>query len=135
MSPAQSLVLPGFSAVLLRLLLERHTPMQSYLEILLVNVKTGTSKKTGNAYSIPEAHCVLRNDDGSAGAVGVLNVPKALEETAKPGLYRASFALEASTFGDNAGKIVATLSGLTPVNAAQAFKSSATRAAAAAAGS
>lgn len=107
--------------------------MQSILEILMVNVKEGTSKRTGNAFSIPEAHCILRNDDGSVGAVGVLNVPKALTEQAKPGLYRAGFSLEASTYGDNAGKIVATLASLTPIDGAAAFKSQATRQAAAAA--
>lgn len=91
--------------------------MQTMIEILLVNTKEGTAKKTGNAYKISEAHCVLRNDDGSVGAVGVLNVPKPLEDVAKPGLYTASFALEAPTFGENQGKIIAQLKGLVPVPA------------------
>lgn len=89
--------------------------MQSIIEILLVNVKEGKAKKTGNDYRITEAHCVLRNDDGTPGAVGVLTVPKALEESARPGTYTASFALEAATFGENQGKIVAALKGLVPV--------------------
>jgi hypothetical protein len=95
--------------------------VQSILEILLVNVKTGTSKKTGQPFAIPEAHCILRNDDGTAGAVGVLQVPKALEEVAKPGIFTAVFALEAPTYGDNQGKIVASLKGLTPM-APNAFR-------------
>lgn len=89
--------------------------MQSILEILLVNTKEGTAKKSGQPYKISEAHCVLRNDDGTAGAVGVLTVPKALEDVAKPGTFTANFSLEAPTFGENAGKIVAALKGLTPV--------------------
>jgi hypothetical protein len=90
--------------------------MQSILEILVINSKSGTAKKTGLPYTINEAHCVLRNADGSAGAVGVLTVPKDLEAVAKPGgIYTASFALEAPTYGENAGKIVAALKGLTPV--------------------
>lgn len=89
--------------------------MQSILEILVINTKTGKSKKTGNDYSIPEAQCVLRNDDQSVAAVGVLVIPKHLEEQAKPGLFTGSFALEAATFGENQGRIVAKLVGLTPL--------------------
>lgn len=93
--------------------------MQSVLEILTVQTKEGIGKKSGQAYKIMEAHCVLRNDDGSAAAVGVLTVPKSLEESAKVGLYRAGFALEAPTFGENQGKIVAALKSLMPVAANQ----------------
>lgn len=89
--------------------------MQTILEILVVTNKSGKAKKTGNDYSINEAHCVLRNDDGSAGAVGVLVVPKALEEKAKPGMYTATFALQAAAFGENQGRIVAALVDLTAV--------------------
>ena len=89
--------------------------MQSILQILVVNTKTGKSKKTGNDYSIPEAQCVLHNDDGTVAAVGVLVIPKHLEEAAKPGSYTGSFALEAATFGENQGRIVAKLVGLTPI--------------------
>ncbi len=89
--------------------------MQSILEILLINKKEGTGKKSGQPYSISEAHCILRNDDGTAGAVGVLTVPKSLEAVAKPGVFTAVFSLEAPTFGENAGKIIAALKGLTAV--------------------
>jgi hypothetical protein len=89
--------------------------MQTILEILLVNIKAGTSKKTGQAYSISEAHCVLRDETGKAGAVGVLTVPKDLEAIAVPGVYTASFALEAPTYGENQGKVVAALRGLVPI--------------------
>jgi len=89
--------------------------MQSILEILVINTKAGKSKKTGNDYSIPEAQCVLRNDDGSVAAVGVLVIPKKLEDVAKPGVFTGSFALEAASYGENQGRIVAKLVGLTPV--------------------
>lgn len=89
--------------------------MQSILEILLVTVKSGTAKKSGQPYSISEAHCVLRNADGSPGAVGVLVVPKLLEEVAKPGIFTAAFGLVAASYGEQQGRIVAQLSGLVPV--------------------
>jgi hypothetical protein len=89
--------------------------MQTILEILLVNTKTGTARKTGQPYSISEAHCVLRDETGKAGAVGVLTVPKDLEAIAVPGVYTASFALEAPTYGENQGKVVAALRGLVPI--------------------
>lgn len=89
--------------------------MQSIIEILLISVKAGNSKKTGTPYSISEAHCVLRNDDGTAGAVGVLVVPKPLEAVAKVGLFTATFGLMAASYGENQGRIVAALTGLVPV--------------------
>jgi hypothetical protein len=98
--------------------------MQTILQILLINTKEGTAKKTGNAYKISEAHCVLRNEDGSAGAVGVLTIPKELEATAKPGVFTASFALEAPTYGENQGKVIAALKGLVPVPPSQFKKGS-----------
>lgn len=89
--------------------------LQSIIEILLVNKKDGVSKKTQLPWAISEAHCVLRNEDGTAGAVGVLIVPKALTEIAKPGLYTASFGLEAASYGPDQGRIVAVLANLVPV--------------------
>jgi len=89
--------------------------MRTILEVLLINVKSGKSKKPPyNDYAIPEAHCVLRDEMGKAGAVGVLNLPKGFE-TVTPGLYTASFAMEAPTYGENQGKVIAVLKGLVPV--------------------
>jgi len=94
--------------------------MQSIIEILAINVKEGVSKKPPHApYKISEAHCVLRNTDGSAAAVGVLQVPKKLDEVAKVGLFTAGFTLTAPTYGDNQGKIVAELASLTPIKPEQ----------------
>jgi hypothetical protein len=87
----------------------------SILEILLITNKSGTAKKSGVAYSINEAHCVLRNEDGTPGAVGVLVIPKRLEEKAKQGMFTASFGLVAASYGENQGRIVAELTDLNPV--------------------
>jgi hypothetical protein len=106
--------------------------MQTIIQILLVNKKEGTAKKTGNAYDIREAHCVLRNEDGTAGAVGVLNVPKDLYDKAVPGVFTASFAVEAPTYGENQGKVIAVLKNLVPVPEG-AFKPQAAKAIGAAA--
>lgn len=94
---------------------------QSIIDILFVSVKAGNAKKTGLPYSITEAHCVLRNDDGTPGAVGVLAVPKFLESLITPdtrGYFTASFGLQAGTYGDTQGRIMAVLTGITPVPAA-----------------
>jgi hypothetical protein len=91
--------------------------MHTILEILVINTKEGTAKRTGNAYKIMEAHCVLRDETGKAGAVGVLTIPKALEQVAAVGLFTASFTLEAPTYGENQGKIVASLANLVPIPA------------------
>lgn len=108
-------VVTGQTAALLRCLLIGQS-MQTILQILVINTKEGNAKKTGNPYKISEAHCVLRNDDGTPGAVGVLTIPKELEATAKPGTFTATFSLEAPTYGENQGKVVAMLKGLTEVD-------------------
>lgn len=96
--------------------------MQTILEILVVTVKSGNAKKTGQPYSISEAHCILKNDDGTPGAVGVLVVPKGLEAVAVRGSYTASFGLQAASYGDQQGRIVAVLTGLTPLPSTHRFK-------------
>jgi hypothetical protein len=87
--------------------------MPQILQILAITVKTGTSKKTGAAFSIPEAHCILQDETGKATGVGVYVVPKDLEATIKPGYYTPAYEMRSSTFGDGAGQIVAAISGLT----------------------
>lgn len=95
------------------------TIFNSIIEVLLVTNKSGKAKKTGNDFSIDSAHCVLRDETGKAGAVGVLMVPKALGEVLKPGvtgMYTATFALQAGEFGENQGRIMAVLTGLTALS-------------------
>ena len=93
--------------------------MATIIEILLLEVKEGKARASGKDYKITEAHCVMRNDDMTPSRVGVLVVPKSLEDTAKPGIYTCSFGLDAPTYGDDAGKIMPTITGLTPVPPAQ----------------
>lgn len=93
--------------------------MHSIIEILSVETKTGKAKKTGNDYSITEAQCVLRSESGGAPVVGVLVVPKGMEDVAKVGTFTASFALEAARYGEDQGRIVARLTGLIPVQRGQ----------------
>jgi hypothetical protein len=89
--------------------------MQNVIEILVVNVKEGTAKATGNPFKICEAHCVLRDESGTPGAVGVWTVPKALEAVARPGLYTCSFGLDSPAYGDQKGKVVVSITGLVPI--------------------
>jgi hypothetical protein len=87
--------------------------MQSIIQILKLNdPKTGTSKKTGNPYDMQDAECLLLKDDGSIDQVGVLQVPKQLRETVKPGTFTATFALNAN-FASR--RIEAVLTGLVPL--------------------
>lgn len=95
--------------------------MQSKIQILKVNdLRTGKSVKTGKDWQMQDAECILINDDGTIGAVGVLQLPKTLLGDKAPtvGLYTASFAL-------NAGidrKINAVLTALTKLAPAAAPK-------------
>jgi hypothetical protein len=89
--------------------------MQSILQILAITIKDGTSKKTNQPYSIKEAQCVLLNDDGTPALVGSLVIPKSMTETAKVGVFTASFGFVVGFMGDDKGRIVAQLAGLTPL--------------------
>jgi hypothetical protein len=88
--------------------------MQSIIQILKVNeLKSGTSKKTGNPYELQDAECLLLTQDGQVDQVGVLQVPKELREVAtKLGTFTATFALHAN-FASR--RIEARLTGLVPV--------------------
>lgn len=87
--------------------------MQSVIQILKLNeLKTGVSRKTGNPYEMQDAECLLLKDDGTVDQVGVLQVPKGLRDKAAPGVYTASFALNAN-FASR--RIEALLTDLHPV--------------------
>lgn len=89
--------------------------MQSIIQVLKVNdLKSGTSKKTGQPYEMQDAECLLLDDAGAIQAVGVLDIPKSLRDVVKPGTFTASFGLRR---GIMTGKIEAVLTGLTPVPA------------------
>lgn len=87
--------------------------MQSIIQILKLNdLKSGISKKTGNPYEMQDAECLLLTQDGQVDQVGVLQVPKALREVAKPGTFTATFALN-SNYASR--RIEAVLTGLIPL--------------------
>lgn len=96
--------------------------MQTKIKILKINVaRSGIVAKTGKPWEMQDAECILMNDDGSIGSVGVLQLPKTLMgvNAPKQGDYTASFAL-------NAGidrKINAVLTALTPLGAPAAAAS------------
>ena len=94
--------------------------MQSKIKILKINeVRSGV--KNGKEWSMQDAECILMNDDGSIGNVGVLQLPKSLmgDKLPKHGDYTASFALHAGF--DR--KINAVLTALTPLGAPAAAAS------------
>jgi hypothetical protein len=86
--------------------------MQSTIQIFkLDEVKKGISKKTGSPYEIHTAQAALIDATGQVDTVGVLDIPQALRETVKPGLFTGSFAMK-TNFAS--GRIEAVLTGLTP---------------------
>lgn len=88
---------------------------QSILEILLLDPKGGISGKTGKPWSILEAHCLLKNMDGTVASVGILQVPKALEALATVGLFTCTFGMVAGQFGADQGRLISVLTGLVPI--------------------
>lgn len=86
--------------------------MHSIIQILKLNdPKTGTSAKTGKPYDMRDCECILLNEDGTVGQVGVLQIPKALRDIADVGTFHGTFALQADF---QTRKIGAILTGLTP---------------------
>ncbi|MBN3802512.1 cellulose synthase [Paraburkholderia sp. Ac-20336] len=70
------------------------------LKVLQVINRSGIARKTGNAWSIFSAQCVLEQEvDGKPQLlVGTINLPDALKDT-EPGDYLANFAFFQSMEG------------------------------------
>jgi len=81
------------------------------LQVLSSERRSGTSKKSGNAYDMVVCQCVLVND-GKPVAAGEFVLPKDHPEV-KPGLYTPSLELSKSYDG----KIMGVVKGLSPVKA------------------
>lgn len=81
------------------------------LKVLQVINRSGVSKKTGNAWSIFSAQCVLEQEvDGKQELmVGTINLPEALQKT-EPGDYLANFAF----FQSMEGKLEPRITALQP---------------------
>lgn len=91
----------------------------STIEVLAVENEERESKRTGNKYNHFAARCVLRADDGKVITVGTLRsrrISPELRDTVRPGLFRATFALQVPDFGDDKGDIVSMLTGLVPID-------------------
>lgn len=89
--------------------------MQSIIQILKVNeLRKGVSSKTQKPWEMQDCECILINQDGSVGSVGVLQLPRSLigDKAPQTGKYTATFALAA---GMTDRKINAVLTALTPV--------------------
>jgi len=87
--------------------------MQSIIEILKVNeLRSGT--KDGRQWTFQDAECLLRDDTGAVVEVGVLPIPEAMREQAKPGVFIGTFALRASKMRDAGRRIEPVLTGLQP---------------------
>ena len=85
--------------------------MQSLLQIIKVNEpRSGT--KDGRAWQMQDAECILLNDDGTVGSVGVLRLPKSLQGKVQTGTFTGSFALQPEL---STRRIMAVLVDLTPV--------------------
>lgn len=88
--------------------------MQTIIQVLKCNEpRSGT--KDGRDWQMQDAECILLNDDGSVGEVGVCTLPKDLIGKTGPGHYTATFTLAANKARDGGRKIEARLVGLTPL--------------------
>uniref|UniRef100_UPI0035B3232E hypothetical protein n=1 Tax=Hylemonella sp. TaxID=2066020 RepID=UPI0035B3232E len=88
--------------------------LSSTIQVLKIEEKEVTSRKSGNTFKFKTAHCLLLDDGGAVSSVGTLRVPAALEEKVQTGTFRASFALGVPDWGDQKGEITAQLVDLLP---------------------
>lgn len=95
--------------------------MQLAIQILRVDVRRGTSRKTGNPYTLAEAQCVYHAPNPETGvieaSVGQMLLPRGQEEV-KPGDYEAVFTLRTN----REGRVEAVIARLAPRLAADAGK-------------
>ena len=96
----------------------------SRLQILKVETTPTqyTDKVTGAVVMRCNARCILLDDSGAVVSVGLLRVPKDLQAVAKEGVFRAAFALQVPDWGDDQGRIVAVLTGLTAESGAKGVR-------------
>lgn len=84
--------------------------MQSLLQILVVNpVKSLPGRDGKPPFEIQDAECLLLNEDGSPGKVGVLRVPRDLRATIKAGVFMGSFGLDADYKNRQIGAVLVSL--------------------------
>jgi len=87
--------------------------MQLSIQILRVVIRRGTSRKTGNPYTLAEAQCVYQAPNPETGvleaSVGQMLLPRGQEEV-KPGDYDAIFTLRTN----REGRVEAVIARLAP---------------------
>jgi hypothetical protein len=98
--------------------------MKNIIQIIYVQPITGTSRKTGNAYDMRAAQCIVERVDAEGNAaplVGELMLPDAYKDIA-PGRYEVTF--EIAVGSDK--RINARVSNMVPVPRASAAPAAAT---------
>jgi len=89
--------------------------MLSTVRILKINeVKSGTSK-AGRPYSMQDCECILLDEAGNVGVVGVLMLPRELNGKVAPGDYQVVFAPGVDMYRRLTARVVS----LAPVKASQ----------------
>ena len=89
----------------------------SLITVLKVNEPKPVTTKSGRDILIHSAEAMLLDEKGDVTKVGQLPVPESLVSVVTPGTFSAVFALTVSEYGQDQGRIVARLTGLTPVPA------------------
>jgi len=88
--------------------------MQTIIQILKVN-EARSGEKNGRKWEMQDAECILLNDDGSVGEVGVCQIPKDLINKVGPGIYTAAFTLRANKSREGGRRIEASFTNFIPV--------------------
>jgi hypothetical protein len=90
--------------------------MNVFLQILKLNpVREGIGAKSGKAYRMQDAECMILDDKGDVDQVGVLMLSPDQVDKTVPGIYLGSFAMRANTSREGQRRIEAVLTGLQPV--------------------
>ncbi|HHX4059050.1 TPA: cellulose synthase [Burkholderia contaminans] len=85
------------------------------LTVLAIVTKTGSSRKTGLAFTIRTAHCILTQHSEGGGeevVVGTINLPSKKFEDIQPGDYLAEFSF-GEGYGLDQGRLVPQIVSLT----------------------
>ena len=82
--------------------------MKSVLQIIKVN-QARSGVKNDRAWKMQDAECILFNEDGTVDAVGVLMIPKDLQDKVAEGKYEATFILRPNMASRRIEAQIATL--------------------------
>lgn len=89
--------------------------MKNIIQILCITSISGTSKKTGNAYDMRMAQCIVHKPNRDTGIVeplvGELVLPERFKET-QPGMYEVEFEVSIS----REKRVESQVASITPVS-------------------